>query len=67
MKIIFHGHSCFTIEAEGKSVLIDPFITGNPLAKVDAQELKPDVILLTHGHGDHLGDAFLLLKELVPW
>ncbi|NMA02854.1 MAG: metal-dependent hydrolase [Clostridia bacterium] len=63
MKIIFHGHSCFTIEAEGKSVLIDPFITGNPLAKVDAQELKPDVILLTHGHGDHLGDAISIAKR----
>jgi len=57
MKITFYGHSCFLVEAGGKRILFDPFVTGNPLAeavKVDA--IRCDNILLSHGHSDHCAD-----------
>ncbi|MEZ4700670.1 MAG: metal-dependent hydrolase [Rhodothermales bacterium] len=59
MNITYYGHSALRIEAGGVDILVDPFISGNPLAKgiVDAGSLKPDVILLTHAHGDHWGDT----------
>jgi L-ascorbate metabolism protein UlaG (beta-lactamase superfamily) len=46
------GHSCFEIKAGDTTVLVDPFLTGNPKAAASADEMEPDVILLTHGHGD---------------
>lgn len=60
----FLGHSSFLIEREQKAekVLIDPFLTGNPLAGARAEEMKPTNILLTHGHGDHVGDAIQIAK-----
>ncbi len=63
-KLTWHGHSCFVLEHRGKRVVIDPFLTGNPKADVAAAKLPPlDGILLTHGHGDHLGDAVPLAKR----
>jgi L-ascorbate metabolism protein UlaG (beta-lactamase superfamily) len=61
--IRFLGHACFELKAGGVTVVIDPFLTGNPAAAVSADELEPDVILLTHGHGDHLGDAVDIAKR----
>lgn len=63
MKITYHGHSCFEIETGKHRILIDPFISGNPGAKVKPEELKPDFILLTHGHGDHVGDTVAIAKQ----
>jgi L-ascorbate metabolism protein UlaG (beta-lactamase superfamily) len=57
------GHSAFELKAGGTTVLVDPFLTGNPAAAVAADEVEPDVILLTHGHGDHLGDAVDIAKR----
>lgn len=51
------GHSCLLFESAGKHVLIDPFLTGNPKAAVKAGEVPADFILVSHGHGDHVGDA----------
>jgi len=63
-RLTWHGHSCFVLEHGGKRVIIDPFLSGNPKADVAADEVAPlDGILLTHGHGDHLGDAVPLAKR----
>lgn len=51
------GHSCLLFESGGKNVLIDPFLTGNPKAAMKAGEVPADYILVSHGHGDHVGDA----------
>jgi L-ascorbate metabolism protein UlaG (beta-lactamase superfamily) len=63
MEIRFLGHAAFTLEHDGTTVLIDPFLTGNPKAAVTADEVSADVILLSHGHGDHLGDAIAIAKR----
>ena len=58
MKITFYGHASLGIEVGGKSIIVDPFITGNPLASaIDINSLKADYILLTHAHGDHVLDV----------
>lgn len=78
MKITYYGHSCFSIEVNGKNLLFDPFITGNELAKnIDINRINCDYILISHGHGDHIGDAVAIAKrtgatviscyEIVEW
>ena len=64
MKITYHGHSAFRIETGKAVILIDPFFTGNPAAKSDWQSASKGCthVLLTHGHGDHTGDAVAILK-----
>ena len=61
--IRFLGHSAFELTAGDTTVLIDPFITGNPKAAVEASELEPTHILLTHGHQDHYGDIVDIAKR----
>jgi len=63
MDITWYGHSCFLISGNTGTVLIDPFITGNPAALCSADDLTPDAVLVTHGHGDHLGDAIPIAKK----
>jgi L-ascorbate metabolism protein UlaG (beta-lactamase superfamily) len=57
MKITYYGHSCFLVETAAHRVLIDPFLTGNPVAPVKAGDVSCDFILLSHAHSDHTGDA----------
>jgi L-ascorbate metabolism protein UlaG (beta-lactamase superfamily) len=59
----FHGHACFTLEADGMTLLFDPFLTDNPVARVTADDLAADYILLSHGHFDHLPDAADIAKR----
>jgi L-ascorbate metabolism protein UlaG (beta-lactamase superfamily) len=64
MKITFYGHASLGIEVGGKHILVDPFISGNPLAShIDSSTLKADYILLTHAHGDHILDAEAIAKR----
>ncbi|MED1469352.1 MULTISPECIES: metal-dependent hydrolase [Bacillus] len=63
MKISYHGHSIVQIQTEGKTILIDPFIRGNSLTDLNVEEVNPDVILLTHGHNDHVGDTVEIAKR----
>src|SRR5688572_6269651 len=62
IKITWLGHAAFLLEAE-KRLLIDPFISGNPMAPCTPEELNPDVLVITHGHQDHLGDAIEIGKR----
>lgn len=63
MKITYHGHSAVSIETETHKILMDPFITGNELSDLDPNTVEADVILLTHGHGDHVGDTFAIAER----
>ena len=58
MKIKYYGHAAFKIVTnDGLQILIDPFISGNPQCQVPIEEISTDIILVTHGHQDHLGDT----------
>ncbi len=62
-ELTFLGHASFLLKEEGKeSLLFDPFISGNPMATLKAEEIKADFILVSHGHADHLGDAYDIAK-----
>lgn len=57
------GHSCILLENEGRKILIDPFLTGNPKAAVKADEVEAGLVLISHGHGDHVGDAVAIARR----
>jgi L-ascorbate metabolism protein UlaG (beta-lactamase superfamily) len=57
------GHSCLLLESGGQNILIDPFLTGNPKAAAKAETVPADFILVSHGHGDHVGDAVAIAKR----
>ncbi len=61
--LTFLGHSAFALENGSVSILIDPYLTGNPVATASPDELKADYILVTHAHGDHLGDTVAIAKR----
>lgn len=63
MKVSYHGHSVVQIKTNGRTIIIDPFINGNPLTDLTVENLNVDVIIVTHGHGDHLGDTIELAKR----
>jgi L-ascorbate metabolism protein UlaG (beta-lactamase superfamily) len=63
MDIRFLGHAAFALESDGKTILVDPFLTGNPKAAASADDIAADAILLTHGHGDHMGDTVAIAKR----
>lgn len=63
ISIRYLGHSAFQIRDGAHDILIDPFLTHNPLAAAKASELEPTHIIVTHGHGDHLGDTAAIAKR----
>ena len=64
MKITYLGHAALSIEVAGKNIIVDPFITGNELAKnIDINSLKADYILVTHAHQDHILDVEAIAKR----
>ncbi|MER2173532.1 MAG: metal-dependent hydrolase [Carnobacterium sp.] len=64
MKISWHGQSCLQLLTDsGMTILMDPFITGNPKSDLDPNTVQADVIILTHGHGDHIGDTEPIAKR----
>lgn len=78
MKFTYYGHATFSLEIGEKVLLFDPFISGNELAKdIDVSTITADYILVSHGHGDHLGDLIAIAKntgakvisnwEIVDW
>jgi len=62
MRITYLGHSGFLIETRLTTIAIDPFLTGNPVAKLAASDIRCDHLILTHGHEDHSGDAGQIAK-----
>ena len=63
IKYTYYGHASFLLDDGTSKVLTDPFLTGNPLAAIQVDEVECDYILLTHAHGDHLGDAPAIAKR----
>ncbi len=67
MKLRYFSHSAFQITTDdGKVILIDPFLDGNPTSPVKSDDVTADFIVLTHGHGDHIGDSFKIAKRSDP-
>ncbi|WP_188681646.1 metal-dependent hydrolase [Thermogymnomonas acidicola] len=62
LRLTWHGHACFTIDT-GKKVVVDPFIEGNPVAKVKKDDIKADAVVISHGHFDHVGDAVYIARK----
>jgi L-ascorbate metabolism protein UlaG (beta-lactamase superfamily) len=63
MEVRFLGHACFELSDGDTTVLIDPFLSGNPKAAINAEDAAATTILLTHGHADHLGDTVAIAKR----
>lgn len=62
MKLVFEGHACFRLLSGDVEILVDPFISGNPQCGKSLGEFRPQLILVTHGHNDHLGDALPIAR-----
>jgi len=62
VKITFYGHACFKISSSKFSIIIDPWLKNNPQANISPEQVEVDYILITHGHGDHFGDALEVAK-----
>jgi len=63
MKITYLAHSCFLVETAKARLILDPFLTGNPLAAAKAEDIAVDYVLCSHGHEDHTGDALAISKR----
>ncbi|MBN1314143.1 MAG: metal-dependent hydrolase [Anaerolineales bacterium] len=63
VKLTWYGHSTIGLDMDGVQVLIDPFFSDNPLASVNADSVAADYIIVTHGHGDHIGDSVAIAKR----
>lgn len=62
-KVTWLGHAALSLETDGFNILVDPFLSGNPTASVAPAKVNADFILLSHGHGDHLGDTVAIAER----
>ncbi len=63
VKLTWYGHATLGLEVDGYKILVDPFFTGNPKASTTADKVEADFILVSHGHGDHVGDTVAIAKR----
>lgn len=63
VEVTWHGHATLSIKSGGDTIVVDPFFTDNPAAKTKAADVNPDYILISHGHGDHVGDALDIARR----
>jgi L-ascorbate metabolism protein UlaG (beta-lactamase superfamily) len=63
VNITYHSHACFSVKVGEVDLLIDPFLDGNPLADVSAENVAADYVLVSHGHGDHVGDTVAIARR----
>lgn len=63
VEITYHSHACFGVSVGDTQLLIDPFLSGNPLADVTAEQVDADYVLVSHGHADHVGDTVEIAKR----
>lgn len=62
-KVTWLGHAALSLEIDGFNILVDPFLSGNPAASIPPDKVNADFILLSHGHGDHLGDTVAIAQR----
>jgi L-ascorbate metabolism protein UlaG (beta-lactamase superfamily) len=63
LKFTWYGHAALGLEMDGYKVIVDPFLTGNPAASISPDAVEADFILVSHGHGDHVGDSVAIAKR----
>jgi L-ascorbate metabolism protein UlaG (beta-lactamase superfamily) len=63
IKLTYFGHSAFQIQDGRATILIDPYLNENPASPVKARDVKAEFIVLSHGHGDHLGDSLEIARK----
>jgi L-ascorbate metabolism protein UlaG (beta-lactamase superfamily) len=63
IRLTWYSHAAFVLNIGEAQILVDPFLTGNPLAPVSADAVDADYILITHGHGDHIGDTVAIAQR----
>src|SRR5699024_10825370 len=63
MKVSFHGQSVIYFESKNNKVIVDPCISGNPMSELNVEEVEADYIILTHSHGDPIGDTVNIAKR----
>ena len=61
--VTWYSHACILIKTEDANLLVDPFVSGNPLAPLKPEEIQADYIFVSHGHGDHVGDTVEIAKR----
>ena len=62
-RITWYSHAVIAIDTAGTKLLVDPFFSGNPAAPIGPEDIDPDVILVSHGHGDHIGDTIAMVER----
>src|SRR5512133_40780 len=62
-KVTWYGHAALGLETDGYKVIVDPFLEGNPAASTSPDSVDADYMLISHGHGDHVGDTLSIAQR----